>query len=78
MQLSSLIGDYEICVSRLFAAIEAEDLAVIRELDIRMSWLRKAIRDFPAISEKNRRLQIEFFLDREVCRGIFLRVHLFV
>ncbi|WP_370322522.1 PAS domain-containing protein [Oricola sp.] len=63
MQLSSLIGDYEICVSRLFAAIEAEDLAVIRELDIRMSWLRKAIRDFPAISEKNRRLQIEFFLD---------------
>lgn len=63
MQLSSLIGDYQTCVSRLFAAIESEDQAVIRELDTRMSWLRKAIRDFPAVSETNKRQQIEFFLD---------------
>lgn len=63
MNLSALIGDYQICASRLFAAIEAEDLAVIRELDIRMSWLRDTIRDFPAISETDRRRQIEFFVD---------------
>ena len=63
MNLSALIGDYQICASRLFAAIEAEDLAVIRELDIRMSWLRDTIRDFPAISETDRHRQIEFFVD---------------
>lgn len=63
MDLSSLIGDYQTCASRLFAAIEAEDLAGIRELDIRMSWLREKIRDFPANSEADKRRQIEFFVD---------------
>lgn len=63
MNLSALIGDYQTCASRLFAAIEAEDLAVIRELDIQMSWLRDTIRDFPALSETDRRRQIEFFVD---------------
>ena len=63
MNLSALIGDYRICASRLFAAIEAEDLAVIRELDIRMSWLRDTIRDYPALSETDKRRQIEFFVD---------------
>ena len=63
MNLSSLIGDYRTCASRLFAAIEAEDLAVIRELDIQMSRLRDRIRDFPASSETDKRRQIEFFVD---------------
>lgn len=63
MDLSSLIDEYQTCASRLFAAIEAEDLAGIRELDIRMSWLRETIRDYPAISETDKRRQIEFFVD---------------
>jgi len=63
MNLSSLIGDYQTCTSRLFAAIEAEDLAVIRELDIQMSRLRDTIRDFPANSEADKRRQIKFFVD---------------
>lgn len=63
MKLSSLIDDYQTCASRLFAAIEAEDMATIRELDIRMSWLRDAIREFPTATPSEKRRQIVFFLD---------------
>lgn len=63
MELSSLIDDYRRCETELFDAIEDENTGAIRELDIRMSWTRSLIRDFKAETEKERRQQIEFFLD---------------
>lgn len=63
MELSSLIDDYRRCETELFSAIRGEDAAAIRELDIRMSWLRTVIREFNAKTETERGLQIDFFLD---------------
>lgn len=63
MQLSSLIDEYKACEKALYKAIRTEQIAAIREYDIRMNWLRNVIRDFFAPSAEERMLQISFFMD---------------
>lgn len=63
MDLSSLIDDYRHCETALYSAIQTEDSAAIRELDIRMRWFRNSIRDFSSTCMADRCLQIDFFMD---------------
>ncbi|MCI5078422.1 hypothetical protein [Oricola sp.] len=63
MQLSSLVDDYRSCEAALARAIENECDDVVRELDVKMAWLRKVIRAFPATRPDEKRLQIDFFMD---------------
>jgi PAS domain S-box-containing protein len=63
MRLSSLIDEYKACEKALYRAIRSEQVAAIREYDIRMNWLRNVIRDFSAPSTAERMLQVSFFLE---------------
>ncbi|WP_223476328.1 PAS domain-containing protein [Oricola indica] len=63
MDLSSLIDDYRHCETALSRAIQVEDSAAIRELDIRMRWFRNSIRDASSKCMFERRMQIDFFMD---------------
>lgn len=63
MKLASLIDDYRSCEAQLAQAIQSENAAAIRELDIRMTWFRNVIRDFPVLSQDDKRLQIAFFME---------------
>lgn len=63
MQLSSLIDEYRDCEKALHTAIRTEQIAAIREYDIRMNWLRNVIRDFFAPNADDRMMQVNFFMD---------------
>lgn len=63
MELSSLIDEYRTCEKALYRAIRSEQVAAIREYDIRMNWLRNVIRDFFAPSVEERMQQVGFFMD---------------
>lgn len=63
MQLSSFIDEYRSCDAALGKAVQVEDDDAVRELDLRMAWLRKVIRAYPARNEYHKRQQIDFFMD---------------
>lgn len=63
MQLSSLIDEYKDCEKALYKAIHSEQVALIRECDIRMNWIRNVIRDFFATNPWERLQQIDFFMN---------------
>lgn len=63
MELADLIGNYRSCETALGEAIGSDANAAIRELDVRMRWLRANIRDHAPTCETERSQQVSFFIE---------------